>query len=64
MQFLAQKLVTKMEHPLYSPHLALYDFRLFLKIKSALKGQRFQNTVDIKKDGQREDNSIESYSTT
>jgi hypothetical protein len=39
-QFLAQKLITKMEHPF---------FWLFPKIKPALKGQRFQGTEDIKK---------------
>jgi transposase len=36
-QFLAQKLITEMEHPLYSPDLAPNDW-LFPKIKSALKG--------------------------
>jgi len=42
-QFLAQKSITEMEHPPYSPDLALHDFWLFPKIKSALKGQRFQD---------------------
>jgi hypothetical protein len=32
-----------MEHPPYSPDLALHDFWLFPKIKSALEGQRFQD---------------------
>jgi len=36
-----------MEHPPYSPDLALNDFWLFPKIKSSLKGQRFQDTEDI-----------------
>jgi len=48
-QFLAQKLITEMEHPFYSPHLAPNVFWLFLTIKSALKGQTFQDTEDIQK---------------
>jgi hypothetical protein len=37
-QFVAQKLVIEPEHPSYSPSLALNDFWLFPKIKSALEG--------------------------
>jgi hypothetical protein len=37
-QFLDQKLITEMEHPLYSPFLALNNFWLFPKIKFALEG--------------------------
>jgi hypothetical protein len=37
-----------MEHPAYSPDLAPNDLWLFPKINSALKGQRFQDTEDIK----------------
>jgi len=48
-QFLAQTLITEMEHPLYSPDLAPNDFWLFPKIKSALKGRRFWDTEEIKK---------------
>jgi hypothetical protein len=33
-----------MEHSSYSPDLALNGFRLFPKIKSALKGRGFQDT--------------------
>jgi hypothetical protein len=36
-----------MEHPLHSPDLAPNDFWLFPKMKSALKGRRFQDTEDI-----------------
>jgi hypothetical protein len=36
-----------MEHPLYSPFLALNNFWLFPKIKFALEGWRFQD-IDIK----------------
>jgi hypothetical protein len=37
-QFLAQKSITEMEHPPYSPDLTHGDFWLFPKIKPALKG--------------------------
>jgi hypothetical protein len=37
-----------MEHPSYSSDFALNDFWLFLKLKSALKGRRFQDIEDIK----------------
>jgi histone-lysine N-methyltransferase SETMAR len=46
-QFLAQTSITEMEHPPHSPDLAQNDFCLFLKIKSAIKGRRFQDTEDI-----------------
>jgi hypothetical protein len=36
-QFLAQKSITEMEHPLSSPDLALNDFWLFPKINTAVK---------------------------
>jgi len=49
-----------MQHPPYSPDLALNDFRLFPKIKTALKGQKFQITEDIQKTWRRH----WSYSTT
>jgi len=38
-----------MEHPPYSTDLAPNDFWLFPKIKSALKGRRFQDTEDIQR---------------
>jgi hypothetical protein len=37
-QFLAQKSCVEMEHPPYSPDLALNDFWLFQKVKFDLKG--------------------------
>jgi hypothetical protein len=49
-----------MEHPSYPPDFTLNIFWLFPKIKSALKGRRFQDTADIKKC----DDGTESYSTT
>jgi hypothetical protein len=38
-----------MEHPPRSSDLAPNGFWLFQKIKSALKGQRFQDTEDVEK---------------
>jgi hypothetical protein len=38
-----------MEHSSYSPELDPNDFWLFPETKSSLKGQRFQDIVDIKK---------------
>jgi histone-lysine N-methyltransferase SETMAR len=48
-QFLAQKLITEMEHPPCSPNLAPNDFWLFPEIKCALKIWRFQDIEDIQK---------------
>jgi hypothetical protein len=48
-QFLAQKFVTKMEHPPHSSYLAANDLRLFSYKKSALKRQRFRDTEHIQK---------------
>jgi hypothetical protein len=47
-QFLARNSITERGHPSFSPYLALNVFWLFPKIKSALKGRRFQNIGDIK----------------
>jgi hypothetical protein len=46
-QFLTQKLITEMEHPLFSPALARNDLRLFQKMKSALKGRKFEDIDDM-----------------
>jgi hypothetical protein len=59
-QFLAQKSITEMKQPPYSPYLSPNDFWLFLKIKSASKGWKFQNLKHPKNC----DDSSESYSTT
>jgi transposase len=48
-QFLAQKSITEMDHPHYTPDLAPIDFQLLPKIKSALKGRRLQDTEYIQK---------------
>jgi hypothetical protein len=38
-----------MDHPPYSPDLALCDFWVFRKLKYALKGQRFADIPDIQR---------------
>ena len=48
-EFLAKNSITKMDHPPYSPDLALCDFWLFPKLKNALKGQRFADLSDIQR---------------
>ena len=47
-EFLATKQITLLEHPAYSPDLALSDFFLFLKIKEILKGRHFDDIDDIR----------------
>ena len=46
-QFLAEKQITTLEHPPYSPDLAPCDFWLFPKVKSVLKGSHFEGVEDI-----------------
>ena len=45
--FLVEHQVTQMTHPPYSPDLVPCDFWLFPKLKSSLKGKRFQNINEI-----------------
>lgn len=47
-RFLAKKSIPVLEHPPYSPDLAPCDFYLFPKIKSSLKGTRFESVEDVK----------------
>jgi hypothetical protein len=42
-RYLAKNNIPVMEHPPYSPNLAPCDFFLFLKIKSAVKGTKFES---------------------
>jgi len=49
-----------MEHPPYSPDLASCDFFLFLKIKSALKGTRFESVDAVKA---KSDATLEQHTT-
>ena len=48
-RYLAGKGTPVREHVPYSPDLAPCDFFLFLKIKSALKGIRFESMEDVKR---------------
>jgi len=48
-QFLAQREVTVLDHPPYSPDLAPADYYLFRKMKSYLKGRLFDSISDIQK---------------
>jgi arylsulfatase A-like enzyme len=48
-QFPAEKSITEAEHPPCSPYLVPNDCQLFPKIKSALRGRRFQDIEDIQK---------------
>jgi hypothetical protein len=47
--FLAKHGVVEISHPPCSPDLAPADFFLCPTVKSALKGKRFQDVEDIKK---------------
>jgi transposase len=46
-EFFGQKSIMKLDNPPYSPDLALCDFWLFPKLKTALKGHRFSDISDI-----------------
>jgi hypothetical protein len=48
-EFLAKNSITKMDHSPCSPDLASCDFLLFPKLKNSLKGQRFADLSDIKR---------------
>ena len=48
-QFLAEKNVTVLDQPPYSPDLAPCDFFLFPKLKEVIKGTRFSDVETIKK---------------
>jgi hypothetical protein len=41
-------------HPLYSPDVASAEFLLFPKLKTTLKGRRFQTIEEIKENAIRE----------
>jgi histone-lysine N-methyltransferase SETMAR len=46
-KFLTKKSIMKLDHLPYSPDLAPYDFWLFPKLKTTLKGYRLSDIVDI-----------------
>jgi histone-lysine N-methyltransferase SETMAR len=48
-QFLADKCIPVLDpHPTHSPDVAPYDFYLFPKLKSGLKGTHFQSVDEVK----------------
>jgi histone-lysine N-methyltransferase SETMAR len=51
-QYLTSKNITLIPHPSYSPDLVPRDFFLFPKIKSRLKGRRFDTTEEIHAESQ------------
>jgi hypothetical protein len=58
--FVVKKSTTEIEHPSYSTDLVPNDFWLFPKIKSALKGRRYEDTEDM---GKKKCKGPEIYST-
>jgi histone-lysine N-methyltransferase SETMAR len=48
-QILAQRKVSVLDHPPYSPELAPADYVLFPKVKSHLKGRLFDSISDMQK---------------
>jgi len=48
-EFLAKNSITKMDHPPYSPYAAPCNFWLLPKLKYSLKGQKFADLSDIKR---------------
>jgi hypothetical protein len=59
-QFLANKNITVLEQPPYSPNLAPCDFYLFGKIKSVLKGNCFLLVENVKKKRRRSSTALQS----
>lgn len=53
-QYLAKNQVATIPHPPYSPDMAPCDFFLFPKLKSTMKGRRFQTIDDIKINTEKE----------
>lgn len=46
-EFLQQKRIKVLEHPPYSPDLAMCDFWLFFNLKKNLRGRRFHSEEEI-----------------
>jgi len=53
-EFLVKQETIVMPQPPYSPDLAPADFFLFQKLKSTLKGRRFQTVEEIKENSQQD----------
>ena len=56
--YLAKHQTSVVPHPPYSPDLAPADFFLFPKLKTTLKGRRFQTTEEIQENAIRELHAI------
>jgi len=56
--YLAKHQTSFVPHPTYSPNLASADFFLFPKLKTILKGRRFQTIEDIQENAIRELHAI------
>jgi hypothetical protein len=56
--FLAKHGVVEIIHPYHSPDVTASDFFLFPKVKTALKGKRFIDVEDIKKNVMAELNTV------
>jgi histone-lysine N-methyltransferase SETMAR len=56
--FLAKYGAVRISHPPYSPDLSPAKFSLFPTVKTALKGKRFEDVEDIKKNVTAEMNAI------
>jgi len=59
-EFLAQHNITLLPHPPYSPDLALFDFFLFSKLKTHLKGHNFRTVENVQAAAMRALNNISS----
>jgi len=59
-EFLAHHNITTLPHPPYSPDLALYDFFLFPKLKTHLKGHHFGTDENVQAAVTRALNNISS----
>jgi len=59
-RYLAKNNIPVMEHPPYSPDIAPCDIFLFPKIKSALKGTRFESVDAVK---EKSDATLEQINT-
>ena len=57
-QYLAKHNIPTLQHPPYSPDLAPNDFWLFPRLKTKLKGTRFQSIEEIQQNATRELESI------
>jgi histone-lysine N-methyltransferase SETMAR len=64
-EFLSKHSIPVVPHPPYSPDLTVCDFFLFPRLKSTLKGKRFQDVKEIKLNTKQQLQAIpkEAYQT-